>query len=189
MNMVPDINTHSHTCWSRYPPTNTQLIRTRDRVAELFPSETTSIFCGPDSKHLGAFCSGWQIPELHHQTTTGQLILEDWEHGGLIPWEPVTDQEHLHKKTPKQTGDSQRRRNMAFSVFTVRVEMSLVGLSPNRQVYVLFLETSQWVEKDWVSRWFRCIVQRGEAATGLTQVVFYLRVSSTFGSWNSEESV
>lgn len=93
-----ETHTHTHTlrCWSRYPPTNTHLIRTRNPVAELFPSETTSIFCGPDSKHVGAFSSGWQIPELPHQTTAGQLILEHWEHGGPIPWEPVTKLWNIH---------------------------------------------------------------------------------------------
>lgn len=77
----------THTHWSRYPPT--QLIRSRGRVGELFPSETTSIFCGSISKHHNAFCSGRQIPERHQPTTAAQLILGNWEHGGLIPWEPI----------------------------------------------------------------------------------------------------
>lgn len=77
----------THTHWSRYPPT--QLIRSRGRVGELFPSETTSILCGSGSKHHDAFCSGRQIPERHQPTTAAQLILGNWEHGGLIPWEPV----------------------------------------------------------------------------------------------------
>ena len=120
---VTTMATHTH------PPTNTQLIRSRDQVAELFPSETTSIFCGPDSKHPDAFCSGWQIPELQHQTTTGQLILGDWEHGGLIPWEPVKEISiltHIHTGTWAYKYTNQGTGHLVYSHADIALSTSCI---------------------------------------------------------------